>query len=262
MPGLEASGRRRPAAGAQRRLADPPPARPGRRALLPARRQGGRPRALRRPRRRHPGRLDRLQPRQPGADPRLGGGGLRGQLHRPAHAHGAGAGRRARRRALGHQRGRPRPGRRRARRRARRASWRAAPRWRSASATASGAWPSYPARTSTAGSATSSAAWLTSSRCSESTSWRRSSALEHREQLLLGRHQRPALLGDPRAPARRSPRARRRAGRRGCAAGRPTRRLEVVDDRDHRRAVDRIRAQSTAGRGVPRRRSPSGSRSA
>ena len=61
----------------------------GRRARLPARRRGGRSRALRRPRRRHAGGLDGLQPRQRRADPRLGGGGLRGQLHRPAHAHGA-----------------------------------------------------------------------------------------------------------------------------------------------------------------------------
>ena len=56
------------------------------------------PRALRRPRRRDPDRLHRLQPRQRRPDPRLGGGGLRGQLHRPAHAHRAGAGRRSRRR--------------------------------------------------------------------------------------------------------------------------------------------------------------------
>ena len=52
-----------------------------------------------------------------GPDPGLGGGGLRRQLHRPAHADRAGAGRRAGRRAPRRQRGRPRAGRHRARRR-------------------------------------------------------------------------------------------------------------------------------------------------
>ena len=110
--------RRRSAARPQRRLADPPPAQPGGRARLPPRRQGGRPRSLRRPGRGDARRLDRLQPRELRSDPRLGRRGLRGQLHRPAHAHRPTAGGGARRRALGHQRGRARSGRGRARRRA------------------------------------------------------------------------------------------------------------------------------------------------
>ena len=105
-----------------------------------------------------PAGLDRLQPRQPGPDPRLGRGGLRGQLHRPAHAHRAAAGRRARRRALSPQRGRARPGRRRPRRRARGRAGERRRDARSASATASARSRSSRARTSTAGSARSSAA--------------------------------------------------------------------------------------------------------
>ena len=53
-------------------------------------------RALRRARRRDPDGVDRLQPRQRRPDPRLGGGGIRGQLHRPPHAHREGAGGRPR----------------------------------------------------------------------------------------------------------------------------------------------------------------------
>ena len=121
-------GRRRAPRRPQRRHLQPPPARPGRRAELQDRRRGGRPRPLRRARRGDPGRLDRLQPRQPGPDPRLGGGGLRGQLHRAALADRAGAGRRPRRRPPRRQRGRAR-----ARSRSRStastsASWRRAPR--------------------------------------------------------------------------------------------------------------------------------------
>ena len=117
LPGLEvdAAGRRnRP----ERRHLQPPAARPRRRAELRDRRRGGRERPLRRAGGRNPGRVDRLQPRQQRPDPRLGRRGLRGQLHRAAHADGAGAGRRPRRRASGRQRNRPRPGRHRRRRRA------------------------------------------------------------------------------------------------------------------------------------------------
>ena len=62
-----------------------------------ARRRGGRQRALRRPRRRDPGGLDRLQPRQRRARDGVGGGGLRGLLHRAALDDRARAGGRARR---------------------------------------------------------------------------------------------------------------------------------------------------------------------
>ena len=86
-----------------------------------------------------------------------GGRGLRGQLHRAAHAHRAPARGRAVRRALGDQRRGPGPSRHRSRRRARRRAREAAPTWTSASGTPSAAWPSCRARTSTAGSATSSA---------------------------------------------------------------------------------------------------------
>ena len=89
--GGESSARR-----AQRHHLHPQATGRGRRALLPPRRRGDRPRPLRRARRRHPGRLDRLQPRQRRPDPRLGRRGLRRQLHRPAHAHRARAGRRPR----------------------------------------------------------------------------------------------------------------------------------------------------------------------
>ena len=106
--------------------------------------RGGRARALRRPGRGHPGRVHRLQPRQRGADPGLGRRGLRGQLHRAAHAHRAGAGRGAGRRAPRAQRrraaSRSRSPRRRPRGRAR--SRRA--RSRSASATASAALAQLP----------------------------------------------------------------------------------------------------------------------
>ena len=110
--------RRRDAGRPQRRQLHPPPAGPRRRAQLQDRRRGGRARPLRRARRRDAGRIHRLQPRQPGPDPRLGREGLRGQLHRAALAHGAGAGRRPRRRPPCRQRRRPRAGRRRDRRRA------------------------------------------------------------------------------------------------------------------------------------------------
>ena len=76
----------------------------------------------------------------------------------------------------GHQRRRARPGRDRPRRRARGRARQRRARWRSASATASAGWRSYRARTSTGGSATSSAGWLISSRCSDETRLRRSSA--------------------------------------------------------------------------------------
>ena len=59
--------------------------------------------ALRRAGGGHPGGLDRLQPRQRRAGARLGGGGVRGVVHRPAHAHRAGAGGGAGRRARGDQ---------------------------------------------------------------------------------------------------------------------------------------------------------------
>ena len=99
------------------------------------------------------------------ADPRLGGGGLRGQLHRPAHADRAGSGRRPRRRPPRRERRRPRAGRGRPRRRARRRAGARARRSRSASATASAASPSSRARTSTSGCARSSAGSLSRPRC-------------------------------------------------------------------------------------------------
>ena len=152
-------GRRRAARRPQRRHLQPPSPRPRRRAELQDRRRGGRPRPLRRARRRDPGRLDRLQPRQPGPDPRLGGEGVRGQLHRPALADRARPGRRPGRRAPRRQRGRPRAGRRRGRRRRTSASSRRAPRWRSASPTTSAGSPSCRGRASTSASARSSATW-------------------------------------------------------------------------------------------------------
>ncbi len=163
---------------------DPPPARPRGRARLQPRRQGGGPRPLRRAGRRDARGVDGLQPRQPGPDPRLGRRGLRRQLHRPAHAHRAG---RWWWRPTTYSRSTNAAGRdavdvvarRRADRRARQRRRDGGPLPRRTSAASR----SFPARTSTAGSARSSAAWplglgytdgsASGGRCSPS-AWRRS----------------------------------------------------------------------------------------
>ena len=157
-PGARGPAGRRASRGAQRRELHAPPARPGRRAVLPARGTGGRARALRRPGRRHAGRVDRLQPRQPGADPGVGSRGVRGQLRGTAHAHSASPGGRSRRRPARPQRRRTRSRRHRARRRDGRRAWQAARSSRFASATPWGGSPRSRAQTSIAGSARSSAA--------------------------------------------------------------------------------------------------------
>ena len=104
LPAIVLDGRRRgPGAGpgsatpdgVQRRGDPPQGRRAGRPDRLRARRRGGRQRALRRPGRGDPGRLDRLQPRQRRARDGVGGGGVRGVVHRAPLAHGAHAGGRA-----------------------------------------------------------------------------------------------------------------------------------------------------------------------
>ena len=87
--------------GRQRHLAAPPHQLARRRARLLGSRRPAREGALRRARRRHAGRVDGLQPRQRRSDPRVGRGGFRGLVHRPAHPDRAGARGRARRRPEG-----------------------------------------------------------------------------------------------------------------------------------------------------------------
>ena len=69
--------------GDQRRGHPSQGGRAGRRARVRARRRGGRERALRRPGGRDPGGVDRLQPGQRRAGDGVGGGGVRGVVHRP-----------------------------------------------------------------------------------------------------------------------------------------------------------------------------------
>ena len=87
----------------ERHLVPPAPHRARGRARLLGGGRAARRGALRRAGGGHAGRLDRLQPRQRRAGARVGGGGLRGVVHRAAHAHRAVARGRAGRRAVGHQ---------------------------------------------------------------------------------------------------------------------------------------------------------------
>ena len=81
----------------QRRRDPPQGRRAGRRARLRPRRRGGRKRALRRARGGDAGGVDRLQPRQRRARDGVGGGGVRGVVHRAHSMSRARAGGRARR---------------------------------------------------------------------------------------------------------------------------------------------------------------------